>query len=71
MSLAVAIEVVASGISDLQKLLRVEQLANWAAEDGDPDVLAICQLALAGDRAMLDDALEWWPAWAETHGGAS
>lgn len=43
---------------------RIEQLANWAAEDGDPDVLGVCQLALEGDVAMHAEALEWWEEWA-------
>ena len=50
---------------------RVEQLANWAAEDGDPDVLGICTMALEGDPRMVEQALDIWPAWAETHGAPS
>ncbi len=46
------------------ELLRIEQLADWAAEDGDPDVLSVCEMAFAGDVAMWQQALEWWTAWS-------
>lgn len=45
---------------------KVEQLANWAAEDGDPDVVSICERALQGDVEMMAEALAWWPAWAKS-----
>jgi hypothetical protein len=47
----------------------VSELADWAAEDGDPDVLSVCQRALEGDVEMLAEALAWWPAWAEARKG--
>ena len=53
------------------ELLRIEQLANWALEDGDPDVLAVCESAFAGDVAAWREALAWWPAWADSHEVAS
>jgi hypothetical protein len=42
----------------------VTELADWAAEDGDPDVVEVCKRALEGDVQMLAEALAWWPAWA-------
>lgn len=55
----------------VEELERIEQLGTWAAEDGDSDVLAICDAAFAGDIAAWNEALEWWSAWARTHGGSS
>lgn len=51
----------------LSELCKIEQLADWAAEDGDPDVVEVCSRALDGDTAMVAEALHWWPAWRETH----
>ena len=43
---------------------KVEQLADWAAEDGDPDVLEACSRALLGDTFMEEEALLWWVEWS-------
>lgn len=43
---------------------KVVQMANWAAEEGDPDVLLTCERALGGDGTAEQEALDWWPAWS-------
>lgn len=53
------------------ELERIEQLANWAMEDDDPDVLGVCEAAFGGDVTAWSEALIWWPEWARTHGGAT
>lgn len=53
------------------ELQRIEQLGTWAAEDGDSDVLAVCDAAFAGDISAWREALEWWSVWAQTHAGAA
>lgn len=48
------------------ELERIEQLGTWALEDGDSDVLAICDAAFTGDVAAWNEALEWWGVWNRT-----
>lgn len=55
----------------VRELERIEELAGWALEDGDSDVLAICDQALGGDVAMWKEALIWWPVWSAARVGAS
>ena len=42
---------------------RVEQVSNWAAEDGDPDVMALGMRAMDGDGQAIEEALEIWKLW--------
>lgn len=46
---------------------KVTELADWAAEAGDPDVLLTCQRALAGDGTAEKEALEWWGEWSRPY----
>lgn len=46
------------------ELERIEELGTWALEDGDSDVLAVCEAAFSGDIAAWNEALDWWRAWS-------
>lgn len=46
------------------ELERIEELGSWALEDGDSDVLAVCEAAFSGDIAAWNEALDWWRAWS-------
>ena len=49
---------------EFEPLLRVAELSDWAAEDGDPDVLQLCHRALSGDTTAEQEALDWWRQWS-------
>lgn len=51
-----------------KEYVALSNLANWAAEDGDPDVLALAQAALdEGESSAWRAALAIHAVWAPSH----
>lgn len=49
-------------VTDQEKF---EQVANAAAEEGDPDVVSLAEAAIEGDEGAAQEALFFWNLWNE------